>query len=100
MSTLGRAEVVERLRTVMDPCSLSMGAPVDIWEMGLVDDVTIAGSAVCVRIVLTDVACVYFRGIRQHVVDVVRDLPGVESVEVELDASVLWTPDRMRVPPS
>lgn len=88
--------VIARLRTVKDPCSLALGSPVDIWELGLVEEVGVDGGQVRVRLVLTDPSCVYFRTIRQHVVDVVGALPGVEAVEVSLVTTVLWTAERMR----
>lgn len=91
-------EVVARLRTVTDPCSLTMGAPIDIWTLGLVEDVEITGRHVRVGLVLTDFACVYYRNIRRYVQDALGDLDSVEAVDVELVATDLWTPDRMRVP--
>ena len=91
-----QAELVDRLRTVTDPCSLGMRAPIDIWSLGLVEDVTVAGRTARVRLVLTDPSCVFFRGISEHVVAALRALPDIDSVEVELDTTVLWTPDRMK----
>jgi len=92
----GGDELRAALRRVLDPCSLKLRAPVDIWELGLVDDVAVCGGDVTVRLVLTDVSCVFYRGIRQHVIDVVGEVPGVETVTVELATDVIWTPDRMQ----
>ena len=91
-----QAEVVDRLRTVTDPCSLGMRAPIDIWSLGLVEDVTLAGRTARVRLVLTDPSCVFFRGISDHVATALRALPDIDAVEVELDTTILWTPDRMK----
>ena len=90
------AELVDRLRTVTDPCSLGMRAPIDIWSLGLVEDVTVADGIAHVRLVLTDASCVFFRGIRDHVAAALCGLPDVDAVEVELDTTILWTPDRMK----
>jgi len=90
------ADVVDRLRSVTDPCSLGLGAPIDIWSLGLVEDVAIAGRTARVRLVLTDASCVFFRGISEHIGAALRQLPDVDAVEVELDSSILWTPDRMK----
>ena len=90
------AELVDRLRTVVDPCSLGMRAPIDIWSLGLVEEVAVADGIARVRLVLTDASCVFFRGIRDHVAAALRDVPGVDAVEVELDTTILWTPDRMK----
>src|SRR5207249_1445915 len=90
------AELVDRLRTVTDPCSAGLGAPIDIWSLGLVEDVSVAERTARIRLVLTDASCVFFRGISEGVAAALRQLPDVDAVEVELDASILWTPDRMK----
>jgi metal-sulfur cluster biosynthetic enzyme len=94
MST--QADLVDRLRTVTDPCSLGMRAPIDIWSLGLVEDVAVTGRTALVRLVLTDPSCVFFRGISEHVATALRALPDIDAVEVELDTTILWTPDRMK----
>jgi metal-sulfur cluster biosynthetic enzyme len=90
------ADVLTQLRKVIDPCSIKMCAPVDIWEMGLVEDVEVIGARVGVTLVLTDISCVFYRDMRRHVIDVLLELPGVEAVDVTLATDVLWTPDRMK----
>lgn len=91
-----QAELVDRLRTVTDPCSLAMRSPIDIWSLGLVEDVTVTGGVARVRLVLTDASCVFFRGISDHVAAALCGVAGVDAVEVELDTTILWTPDRMK----
>ena len=91
-----RTELVDRLRTVTDPCSVGLGAPIDIWSLGLVEDVTVADGIAHVRLVLTDPSCVFFRRIRDHIADALGDVPGLDGVDVELDTTTLWTPDRMK----
>ena len=91
-----QAELVDRLRTVIDPCSLAMRAPIDIWSLGLVEDVTVFDRTARVRLVLTDASCVFFTGISDHIRAALREAPDVDAVEVELDATILWTPDRMK----
>ena len=91
-----RAELVDRLRTVTDPCSVGLGAPIDIWSLGLVEAVAIADGVARVRLVLTDPSCVFFRRIGHDVTSALLDLPGVDAVDIELDATILWTPDRMK----
>jgi metal-sulfur cluster biosynthetic enzyme len=91
-------DVLAQLRKVTDPCSIKMCAPVDIWELGLVEAVELDGRTARVTLVLTDVSCVFYRDIRRHVADVLLELPGVDTVEVTLAGDVLWTPDRMRRP--
>ena len=99
MSAPTVAEVLAQLRKVVDPCSIKMCAPVDIWEMGLVEDVEVTGARVRVTLVLTDISCVFYRDMRRHVIDVLLELPGIEEVDVILATHILWTPDRMRRDP-
>ena len=89
------ADVVDRLRTITDPCSAGLGAPVDVWSLGLVDDVAVVDRTARVRLVLTDPSCVFFRTISEAIAAALRQLPDVDAVDVELDATILWTPDRM-----
>jgi metal-sulfur cluster biosynthetic enzyme len=96
MSGPTAAEVLAQLRKVVDPCSIKMCAPVDIWEMGLVEDVEVTGARVRVTLVLTDISCVFYRDMRRHVIDVLSELPEVEAVDVALATHILWTPDRMK----
>lgn len=91
-----QTQLVDRLRTVTDPCSVGLGAPIDIWSLGLVEDVTVADGVAQVRLLLTDPSCVFFRRIRDLVADALSDVAGVDAVEVELDTTTLWTPDRMK----
>src|SRR5437660_893054 len=97
MTAATHEDVLVRLRTVRDPCSVAMAAPMDIWEMGLVDGLEVGPDEVRVTLVLTDTSCVFFRDIRAHIVDALADLDGVERVTVEVNAEVLWTPDRMNL---
>ena len=90
------AELVDQLRTVTDPCSAGLGAPIDIWSLGLVEEVSVAERTARIRLVLTDPSCVFFRTISETIAAALRRLPDVDAVDVELDATVLWTPDRMK----
>ena len=89
-------DVRRELRRVVDPCSLAIGSPVDIEALGLVEEIAVAGDTVHVSLVLTDVSCVFWQGIRRHVADVLLELPGVECADVSLCTDVVWTPDRRR----
>jgi metal-sulfur cluster biosynthetic enzyme len=96
VSTPTRDELLVQVRKVMDPCSIKMCAPVDIWEMGLVEELEVVEGRARVTLVLTDISCVFYQQIRRHVTDVLLELPGVQAVEVQLATHILWTPDRMR----
>jgi metal-sulfur cluster biosynthetic enzyme len=90
-----REQILERLTQVIDPCSLSMGGRRDIRAMGLLDAIEINGGSVRIELVLTDPACVFWNGIKQNVIDVVGDVPGVTEVEVVVSRHATWTPRRM-----
>ena len=85
-----KEEVVQALRQVEDP-ELGM----DIVDLGLMYDVEIEDGKVKVVHTLTSMGCPVGPMIQQQVDEVVRALPGVEDVEVELTWDPPWTPDKM-----
>jgi metal-sulfur cluster biosynthetic enzyme len=90
------ADVLEALRAVPEPCSIAMRAPIDICEMGLVEDIVIDGGHVGVTLVLTDPSCVHFGAMRRFISDELLRLDSVETVSVGMSTRTLWTPDRLR----
>jgi metal-sulfur cluster biosynthetic enzyme len=92
---LCREAVLGQLRNVAEPCSIAMGHPLDICEMGLIDDIEIADGHVRITLCLTDPGCIHLRGIRQFITDELMALDGVRSVEVRQSLNDLWTPERM-----
>ena len=61
--TLMLEEIRTRLDTIPDPCSIAMGKPMSLLEMGLVENVAIAADgAVTITLCLTDTACTHFGG--------------------------------------
>jgi metal-sulfur cluster biosynthetic enzyme len=93
-SGVSQDAVRAQLRRVPEPCALRMRDPVDICEMGLVEEITVTGGHVRVELVLTDPSCLHFTGLRRYITDVLLELPGVDSVEVAISTAILWTPDR------
>jgi metal-sulfur cluster biosynthetic enzyme len=85
-----KEEVVEALRLVEDP-ELGM----DIVDLGLMYDVELENGKVKVVHTLTSMGCPVGPMIQQQIDDVVRALPGVEDVEVELTWDPPWTPEKM-----
>lgn len=86
--------VRDELRRVPEPCGLLMREPIDICEMGLVEQVECRDGEVRVELVLTDTSCVHFSGLQRYIADVVGALPGVRSVHVTASTTIMWTPDR------
>jgi metal-sulfur cluster biosynthetic enzyme len=85
-----REDVIEALRQVEDP-ELGM----DLVELGLVYDVEVENGRVKVIHTLTSMGCPVGPLIQQNADEVVRALPGVEDVEVELTWDPPWTPEKM-----
>jgi metal-sulfur cluster biosynthetic enzyme len=90
-----RDDVIRQLRRVAEPCAIAMGHPLDIWEMGLVEEIEIEEGRVRITLCLTDAGCIHLRGMRQFITDELMALEGVRSVEVRQTLEELWTPERM-----
>jgi metal-sulfur cluster biosynthetic enzyme len=83
--------VRKALRAVKDP-ELNL----NIIDIGLVYDVEVAeGGQVRVKMTLTSPGCPAGTEILDDVKQVLSDMEGVASVEVELVWDPYWTPDRM-----
>lgn len=85
-----------RLDMIQDPCSIAMGKPMSLLEMGLIEDIAITPHGdVTVTLCLTDTACVHFAGMRDYIVEAVKDIAGIGSVLVKHTTEVIWTDDRI-----
>ena len=82
--------MIEALRSVEDP-ELGM----DIVDLGLLYDVAVEDSTVKVTYSLTSMGCPAGPLIAQDIEGAVRQVEGVEDVELELTFDPPWTPDRM-----
>ena len=85
-----KEQVVDALRQVEDP-ELGM----DIVDLGLMYDVELENGKVKVIHTLTSMGCPVGPMIQQQIDEVVRALPGVDDVEVELTWDPPWTPEKM-----
>jgi metal-sulfur cluster biosynthetic enzyme len=85
-----KEDVYEALRAVEDP-ELGM----DIVELGLLYDVEVEGPKVKVIHTLTSMGCPVGPMIQENVDQVVRAMPDVQDVEVELTWDPPWTPEKM-----
>ena len=89
------AEVRSALRSIPEPCSVLVGAPTNLVDMGLIDRVEISDGAVEVELVLTDASCIHFASMQRFIADTLLELDGVKAVNVTASTTVLWTPDRV-----
>ena len=85
-----RDELIEAMRQVEDP-ELGM----DIVDLGLLYDVEIAGPKVKVLYSLTSMGCPAGPLIAQDIDSAIRQVEGIENVELELTFDPPWTPDKM-----
>jgi metal-sulfur cluster biosynthetic enzyme len=85
-----RDDVIEALRGVEDP-ELGM----DIVELGLLYDVEVEGPNVKVIHTLTSMGCPVGPMIQENVDQIVRAMPDVQDVEVELTWDPPWSPEKM-----
>ncbi len=84
-------QVIEALRQVDDP---ELG--INIVDLGLVYDVDVADSGdVLVTMTLTSLGCPLGPVIVQEVTGALKDLPGINDVDVKLVWSPPWSPDAM-----
>lgn len=92
---IGEADVRGALRSVQDPCSVVLGDPVTIEDLGLIELIEIDGPRVRVDLVLTIPNCVMFLDIASSVRAAIQELDGVDEVDVRLDHQKEWSEDRL-----
>ena len=85
-----REEVVDALHQVEDP-ELGM----DIVDLGLLYEVEVEDSTAKVLYSLTSMGCPAGPLIAQDIDSAVRQVEGIQDVELELTFDPPWTPDRM-----
>lgn len=82
-----RAEIIDRLSTIQDPCSISHGRPTDIVSFGLVQEIA-PGSPPRVKLRLTEPTCLF--GV--YFLRCVREVLGPDAVVEWADADEFWEP--------
>lgn len=85
-----REEIVEVLKTCYDP-----EIPVNIWDLGLIYDITQQDGKVRIQMTLTALGCPIGPVLAEEIRWKVGQLPGVEEVEVDIVFSPPWTPERL-----
>ena len=90
---LDEATIVDALGDVYDPCCAERG--LSVVDMGLVEDVHIEGSNVRIELVLTTGWCPFVASLSATIPDRLRQLRGVENVEVHVLWDPVWTSDRL-----
>jgi metal-sulfur cluster biosynthetic enzyme len=93
MNDASAADIREALRDVYDPCCADRG--ISIVDMGVVEDVRVASGHVEVDLVLTTGWCPFVASMSTAIPDRLRDLDGVDSVEVRTVWDPVWTQERL-----
>jgi len=85
-----RKDIITNLKKVYDP-----EIPVDIWELGLIYNITIKENHVDVTMTLTSPNCPVAETLPMEVEQAVLQTEGVESVNLELTFDPPFTPEMM-----
>ena len=91
-------DVKAQLQEVLDPCSCMSDHPIDIVDLGLVDDITVDEDAAEARIdiLLTSQRCMYVIDIKDEIQERVESVPGIETADVhQVTSGKVWTAERM-----
>jgi len=83
-------EIVKALKECYDP-----EIPVNVWDLGLIYDVSVDGEKVHVKMTLTAPGCPMHTFISQEVKEKLRSVSGVKEATVEVVWDPPWSPDKM-----
>jgi metal-sulfur cluster biosynthetic enzyme len=102
-----QAEVLEYVRRVADgihdPCGMTAGVRIGLYEMGLVREVEVEADEgedepcwnVKVRLRLTGPGCQYFFLFKDNLEERLSAHPRISHATVDWDPSIDWTPEEM-----
>ena len=85
-----KEQVIEVLKKVYDP-----EIQYDIWSLGLVYNIEIAGKKVKILMTFTSPMCPYGPVLMDDVRRQVSSIDGVGEVEIELTFTPVWGPEKM-----
>jgi len=87
---VSKDEIVSVLKDCYDP-----EIPINIWDLGLVYDISIDNENVGIKMTLTAPGCMMGGMIAEEVKSKVKAVSGVKDAKVELVWDPPWTPDKM-----
>lgn len=86
-----KERVIDHLKTIYDP-----EIPVDIYSLGLIYSIDIKGNnAVFITMTLTTATCPAAAYMPEEVESVVKAVPGIEAVVVQIVWNPKWKPEMM-----
>jgi len=83
-------EIVKALKECYDP-----EIPVNVWDLGLIYDVSVDAEKVHVKMTLTAPGCPMHTFISQEVKEKLQSISGVKEATVEVVWDPPWSPDKM-----
>ena len=83
-------EIVKALKECYDP-----EIPVNVWDLGLIYDVSVDGDKVHVKMTLTAPGCPMHAFISRDVKEKLQSISGVKEATVEVVWDPPWSPDKM-----
>ena len=87
---INKSEIVESLKTIYDP-----ELPVNIYDLGLIYDITINKNDLKIKMSLTAPGCPVAGEMPGQIANTLAKIPNVGLIEVELVWEPAWTKDRM-----
>ena len=91
-----RAAVMAELDLIVDPCSQTIGHPLGIRQMGMVEQVDVTGGSVAVTLLPTFPACIFLGFFESEVERRLAALPWCEAVTVRFcPACRAWDESRL-----
>ena len=88
-----RAEVMEALRSVYDPCCQEKG--LSVVDMGLVRSVAVEGDRARVELLLTTGWCPFAANLVGMISERIQGVPGLARADVEVVWDEPWTTERL-----
>ncbi len=85
-----RDQVIDILKTCFDP-----EIPVNVWDLGLIYDITIVEGVVNIQMTLTAVGCSMGPQLVGEIESKLLGLDGIEDAKVEMVWNPPWSPERL-----
>ena len=85
-----REQIIEQLKTIFDP-----EIPVNIWDMGLIYDISITDSEIVIKMTFTSPTCPMMEELLAQVQMAVQSVSGEIPVRVDLVWEPAWDLSRM-----
>jgi metal-sulfur cluster biosynthetic enzyme len=89
------SDLLARIQTIPDPCSLATGVPLSIGDMGLLQSLRCSEGRVTVRLQLTSPMCMMAAYFMREIEQRLSGHADVQSVHVEFDPALEWRPEHI-----